>query len=146
MYSESYISAIDYSPNGKYIVSASDNGVVYLWDLKDKNKCRVFTGHKRKVLDVKFGPDNKNILSASEDLTIRVWDVETGNCIDVIDYYGDLYSVCFDREGKKIISVFSDGSSRIWDFPQLQDLIDQTRERFKKRPLTPEERHQYYLE
>ena len=32
------------------------------------------------------------------------------------------------------------------DVSPLQELIDQSRERFKNRPLTPEERHKYYLE
>ena len=39
-----------------------------------------------------------------------------------------------------------DNNVIIWDFPPLQDLINETRERFKDRPLTPEERRQYYLE
>ena len=39
-----------------------------------------------------------------------------------------------------------DGIITIIDFPPLQELIDETRERFKDNPLTPEERRQYYLE
>ena len=33
-----------------------------------------------------------------------------------------------------------------WPFPSLKELINETRERFKNRPLTPEERRQYFLE
>ena len=56
----------------------------------------------------------------------------------------------FSPDGETILSA---GLSEIilWDaqsknFPPLQELIDQTRERFKDRPLTPEERRKYYLE
>lgn len=38
------------------------------------------------------------------------------------------------------------GTVKIWDFSPFQQLIDQTRERFKDRPLTAEERRMYYLE
>ena len=55
-------------------------------------------------------------------------------------------SVDFSPDGKRIVSVSADNNVKIWDYLPLQDLIDQTRERFKDRPLTPEERHQYYLE
>ena len=34
----------------------------------------------------------------------------------------------------------------IWDYPPLEELIKETRERFKDNPLTPEERRKYYLE
>ena len=44
------------------------------------------------------------------------------------------------------IALQSTNEVRIMDFPPLQELIDQTRERFKDRPLTEEERKMYYLE
>ena len=52
----------------------------------------------------------------------------------------------FTHDSRHIISASLDGTIRLWPFPPLQDLIDQTRERFKDRPLTPEERKMYYLE
>lgn len=55
-------------------------------------------------------------------------------------------SVAFSPDGKLITSASRDRTIRIWYFPPLQELIDQTRERFKDRPLTPEERRMYYLE
>ena len=39
-----------------------------------------------------------------------------------------------------------DNNVIIWSFPLLQELIDETYERFKNRQLTPEERRKYYLE
>lgn len=55
-------------------------------------------------------------------------------------------SVAFSPDGKRIVSGASDGTVRIWEYPPLQDLIDETRRRFKDRQLTPEERREYYLD
>ena len=40
----------------------------------------------------------------------------------------------------------TDGTTKIWDFPPLQKLINQTKEKLKNDPLTLDERRQYYLE
>ena len=58
----------------------------------------------------------------------------------------NINSAAFSPDGKFIVSAANDGTIRIWDFPPLQELIDQTRKRFKDRQLTPEEKRKYYLE
>jgi WD40 repeat protein len=52
----------------------------------------------------------------------------------------------FSPDGRYIVSASADGTVKIWDFPPLQELIDSTRERFKDRELTQEEKRKYYLE
>lgn len=108
----------------------------------------ILRGHTEAVKFVSFSPDGKRIVSASWDKTIRIWDAETGRQIgQPLEGHLDVVnSASFSPDGKWIVSASSDGTIRIWSFPPLQDLIDQTRERFKDRLLTPEERHQYYLE
>lgn len=96
--------------------------------------------------DVAISPNEKYYAYAS-GANVSVRDIETGKVIKSYEGdYEDVYSVTFTPNGKKIISTYQDGAIRIWDFPPLQDLIDQTRERFKDHPLTPEERRMYYLE
>ena len=86
------------------------------------------------------------------DLEGNVYDRKEGvriseNQIGSMDY--DIGEFSLSPDGKKLIGVRNDGDKSaivIQDFPPLQDLIDQARERFKDRPLTEEERRMYYLE
>ncbi len=94
---------------------------------------------------IAFSPDEKFLLVATRASTL-LYDVGTGEELLRLSPGREALSACFSPDGKCIMSVLSGGVIRIYDFPPLQDLIDQTRERFKDRPLTPEERRMYYLE
>ena len=142
----------EFSPDGKTIATAAEDNRIRIWDAEKGNCIKDLEGHDNGVLCVCFSPDGKYLASGSKDKTIRVWELQSGAC--VCEYKGhnaSVSNISFNSDGKQIISLSDDWKSedltiRKWDFPPLQDLIDQTRERFKDRPLTDEERRLYYLE
>ena len=182
------ISSISFSPNGKYVATATYmDKTIRVWNIETGTLIRQFNGHRDAVTSVSFSPNGGRLVSGAYDNTVRVWDMDNDNHeimrLDGNGFYSVSYSpdgryifaggnpdvYVWDAEsgseiqnlnghtkmislveycptGKNIVSFSDDGTIRIWDFPPLQELIDQTRERFKDRPLTPEERHQYYLE
>ena len=106
----------------------------------------ILVGHTNKVESIALSSDGHYIASSSKDGTVRIWDSASGFCISTvqgINPYGS--QIVFSPDGKQITST-SGSEICVIDFPPLQELIDQTRERFKDRPLTPEERRNYYLE
>ena len=136
-----------FSPNGIYIVSASDDKTVRIWDAQSRKLLKTLEGHTIFVQSASFSPDGKQIVSASSDNTVRVWDVQSGLLLQTLEgHTSSVYSASFSPDGKRIVSASGDKTIRIWDFPPLDSLIEKTRERFKNRPLTPEERRKYYLE
>ena len=84
---------------------------------------------------------------SSSDRTIRVWDVNSGLSLVILKGHKDVVrSASFSSDGTHIMSASDDKTIIIWDFPSIQELIDETRKRFKNRPLTTEELQKYYLE
>jgi WD40 repeat protein len=136
---------ICFSPDDKYIASASYDKTIRIWEASTLECKHVLKGHSNVVMSVSFSPDGKCIVSTSLDDTIRVWDVLTGLCVFVIDNKFQSASY-FTTDGSHIVSNISDNRADIWEFLPIQNLIDQTRERFNNRPLTPEERKKYYLD
>ena len=136
-----------FSPDGKRIVSTSDDKTIRIWDAETGIQIDILEGHTNSVLFASFSPDGKLVVSASSDNTVRVWDVKTGQLMLLLEKHSKpVLSAFFCSDGKRIVSASDNYIVRIWDFPPLQELIDETRERFKDRPLTPEERRKYYLE
>ena len=136
-----------FSLDGKRLVSISEDGTIRHWSIDTGNElkilpCNILVGGKNNF--IAFDSIGKHVVTYREE-HVRVWDVDEGKEIMRVPN-ASISRVAFCPNGKRIGSVLTDRTIRIWDFPPLQDLIDQTRERFKDRPLTAEERRQYYLE
>ena len=71
-----------YSPDGKYIVTASDDGTARIWDAATGQEVRQLSGHTDWVLSAAYSPDGKHIVTASGDRTARIWDVAIEDLLD----------------------------------------------------------------
>jgi WD40 repeat protein len=85
------ISAIAFSPDGKYLVSASEDSTLKLWDPNTGAELRTLRGHSNIVTAIALSADGSEIASASLDHTLRVWNAATGEPIAV--FRGPLPSV-----------------------------------------------------
>ena len=68
-------------PDGRRIVSASDDKSLKLWDVATGACLATLKGHSESVWSVAVFPDGRRIVSASWDKTLKVWDVATGECV-----------------------------------------------------------------
>ncbi len=71
------VTSVAFSPDGKYVLTGSEDNMVKLWDLTGR-ELLTFIGHSKKVRSVTFSPNGKFVLSGSDDNTAKLWDVESG--------------------------------------------------------------------
>jgi WD40 repeat protein/energy-coupling factor transporter ATP-binding protein EcfA2 len=110
------VNSVAFSPDGKQIVSGSDDNTIRLWDLQGNQIGQPFQGHGSAVNSVAFSPDGKQIVFGSDDKNIRLWDLQ-GNQIGQAfqGHWSAVNSVAFSPDGKQIVSGSDDKNIRLWD-------------------------------
>ena len=80
------ITAANFSPDGKFILTGSGDGIPRLWQINGQ-LTREFKAHSGSVSSVGFSLDGKSILTQA-DSTIRLWDLNGTLVEEIIDHSG----------------------------------------------------------
>ena len=105
-----------WSPDGRLLVSASEDSTVRVWDLENAVPHSVFAGHSGWVSSVAWSPDGRTIASGGADTIVRLWDFKSRHHIRVLGgHAGDISSVVWSRDGSTLASASNDRSVRVWD-------------------------------
>jgi WD40 repeat protein/serine/threonine protein kinase/tetratricopeptide (TPR) repeat protein len=108
------IDAAAFSPDGKRVVTGSDDRTARVWDVATARPIGQPLRHEGEVMGVAFSPDGKAILTGSQDKTARLWDADSGKSIGPPLPVDGLYvGVAFSPNGKTILT--SSREMRLWD-------------------------------
>ena len=141
---DDYFVYADFSPDGKRIAATAADYTVRLWDVNGSeisDSERTLVTHSYNVSSAVFSHNGKTIVSSGAN--VIVWDVRSGRPVYEPGISGD-YAI-ISPDGRSIATI-SGLWVCIWPYPPIQELIDETNERFKDRPLTHEELESNYLE
>jgi len=102
----------------KYIVSASGDRTIKVWNTSTCEFVRTLNGHKRGIACLQY--HDRLVVSGSSDNTIRLWDIECGACLRVLEGHEELVR-CIRFDSKRIVSGAYDGKIKVWDLVAAMD-------------------------
>lgn len=104
-----------FSPDGRYVVLASFDNSVKLWDGIKGTFLGTFRGHVAPVYQTAWSLDSRLLVSCSKDTTLKVWDVKTRKIkVDLPGHKDEVYAVDWSVDGTKVASGGKDKTVRIW--------------------------------
>lgn len=108
------MTALRWSADSRYLISASRDYSVRVWDIEDQKLKVLLKGHGDQVHSVDIFGDH--VVTGSKDNLIMLWDINTGSTLATsFDHLDQVRQVIFDPAGKYIISGSSDNQINIYN-------------------------------
>ena len=116
----SNVNAVAFSPDGKELATASEDGSVLVFRVATGEKTRSLPKHEAVGHAVAFSPDGKFLATACGDESVRLFDAATGSLSREIachrkGSYSSVQSLAFTPDGKTLVAGTSQGSVRLFD-------------------------------
>ncbi|MFV0444784.1 MAG: WD40 repeat domain-containing protein, partial [Planctomycetaceae bacterium] len=126
------VRALDFSADGRLLVSSADDFTVKVWDGMTGNHVETLRGHGGWVRSVVFSPvDNDVVLSAGYDRSVKSWRLSKysealvvntaltempppAGSSDVQAHDDEVWSAHFSRDGSRIVTTSRDQTARLW--------------------------------
>ena len=103
-----------FTPDGKWVITASFDKTLRLWDSQSRRSVRTMSGHTGLVLSIAVHPDGSRIASGAMDNTIKIWDVPVNAPVaSHAGHQGAVRSLAITKDGKWIISGGTDKTVRV---------------------------------
>ena len=106
------VTALQYTPDGRYLISGGSDGTAILWDVATARKLRSYLPIElRTESSLRFGnaietiavePNGQTISIGREDGTVTCWELATGNLLYRDDGILGRMCVCYFPEGRII--------------------------------------------
>ncbi|MFT5426954.1 MAG: WD40 repeat protein [Gammaproteobacteria bacterium] len=127
---EDAVTEVDYSPDGKTILTGSFDGTSRIWDAETGQEKFILKGHSSPQFRALFSPDGTWVATstATSDLevdkgSVQLWNANTGELKHSFDIdYSVLYQIemkfldiAFSPDGKHLAGGSGDGVVYVWD-------------------------------
>src|SRR5439155_6882129 len=125
----SKVRAAAFSPDGKWVVTGSEDGTARVWDTATGKLVAEPLRHEAAVWAVDFSRDGRTVLTGTlarwpRPAEARLWNAATGKPLGppLVHRGGhNFFAVAFGRDGRTVLTGSEDGP-RVWPTPASEEV------------------------
>lgn len=121
-----------FSPDGRYLLTASSDSKARLWDVAHNYRSRcTLDKHEGGIYTARFSPDGRLIVTASADGTAKLWEAATCKLVSTLVHSRDVRGAVFSRHSDRVLTTSLDGTITVW---QIQGGVRSVAKRLEHGP------------
>ncbi|MBE7504272.1 MAG: protein kinase [Verrucomicrobiales bacterium] len=133
-YHQGPINHSEFSPDGRRILTVSDDATARIWDAVTGAAITPALRHAKRVVHGSFSPDGSRVVTASDDGSARIWDATTGQLLlpplwhgalltargearptNPWEYGSNVVWAVFSPDGRRVATASWDSTGQLWD-------------------------------
>ncbi len=122
----SHDGALDFSPDGQFLVFGHANGFLHMESLDPRSTNLAFLAHSELITAVAWSPKAPILASGSgySGGPIRLWDANSGRPIGALEGHTSWITrgLTFSADGRRLYSASGDQTIKVWDVAQRRCL------------------------
>ncbi|ELP87538.1 U4/U6 small nuclear ribonucleoprotein Prp4, putative [Entamoeba invadens IP1] len=113
---EDRVNSLNFHPSGRFLLSASHDSLIKMWDLEIGACVLTQTGHVKPVRSVVWQQDGGVCVSGGDDKYISMWDIRSGKRVLKFEgHSGSVTSLDWHCDGMVLASSSEDNTVKLWD-------------------------------
>lgn len=119
---DNFVQQCRFSPDSRWVVTASFDQTAALWSMEDGSRRQVFH-HQAPVNCADFSPDSTRVVTGAHDLTAVIWSVDSGEALHVLRHDNAVMAAQFYPDNQTVVTTGNEEGLFFWSSQTGQEMF-----------------------